>query len=257
VRSGAGGHEAQFLKAMFMARTKNNSKSGGRRANKKNQSTKPEEAAAWRLVRAMNGLPNDKYINPTSASLNTMTAINPGIVLLNGVATGTTENTRIGRLVTHKRLKLDFQIFYSGLYYQAQSYRAYVVVETTALGSQIAPSQLFVETTSFYPWTQRDFTNRNNSRYLVLHDTGPFALQALPRASGVAAPYGAAGLPPVRNHTIDIPLNFQTDYARGTAGTIADIDTNSLYFVLVTDNTNAGDLYMNFSYLTRFNDHEN
>lgn len=242
---------------MFMARTKNNSKSGGRRANKKNQSSKPEEAAAWRLVRAMNNVPNDKYINPTTASLNTMTVTSPGVILLNGVAAGTGENARIGRLVTHKRLNMAINIFYSGLYYQAQSYRMYVVVETTALGSQLAPSQFFVDSTNFYPWSMRDFTNRNNSRYLVLHDSGPFSLQALPRASGVTAPYGAAGLPPVRNHVIDIPLNFQTDYSRGSAGTVADIDTNSLYFILVTDNATAGDLYMNFEYLTRFNDHEN
>lgn len=36
-----------------------------------------------------------------------------------------------------------------------------------------------------------------------------------------------------------IPLNFETDYSLGTAGTVADISKNSLYFILMsTDNTN-------------------
>jgi hypothetical protein len=202
----------------------------------------------------MNGVPNDKYINPTATSLNTLTVTAPGIVLLNGVAGGTTENTRVGRLVMHKHLTVDMNLNYAGAYYQSVNYRVYVFVETTALGSQIAPSQVFVDSTNFPPWVQRDFTNRNNSRYLCLHDSGAFSLMAAPRASGVTAPFGASGLPYLRNHHIDIPLNFQTDYSRGTAGTIADIDSNSLYLVVVNDNPTGGDLTMYFSFLTRFND---
>jgi hypothetical protein len=238
---------------MLIARTKKNSKTGQSRAGK-SRDTKPEEAGAWRLVKAMRG-PNDKYINPTDASLNTLTLTTPGIVLLNGVALGTGENARIGRLVTHKRLQLDVNLNYFGsIYYQSINYRVYVFVENTALGSQIAPSQVFVEPTNFRPWTQRDFTNRNNSRYLCLYDSGCHALACAPKASGVTAPFGSTGLPYLRNHHIDIPLNFQTDYSRGTAGTIADIDTNSLYLVVLTDNPTAGDLSMYFNYLTRFND---
>jgi len=202
----------------------------------------------------MNSVNNDKYINPVVASVNTLTAALPGLILLNGVAQGTSENARIGRLVTHKRLTLDINMNYQGLYYQAINYRVYVFVETTALGSQIAPAQIFVDPATFLPWSQRDHTNRNSSRYLCLYDSGAHALAAPPRASGVAAPFGSSGLPYLRNHHIDIPLNFQTDYSRGNAGTIADIDTNSLYCVVVNDNATGGDLTMYYSFLTRFND---
>jgi hypothetical protein len=206
------------------------------------------------MVKSMNGGPNDKYLNPAIASLSTMTVTAPGIILLNGLAQGSSENQRVGRLVMNKRLEMDVNLNYAGLYYQAISYRLYVFVETSALGSQIAPSQVFVDGSTFAPWSQRNMTSRNPSRYLCLYDSGSFALMSSPRASAVTAPFGAAGSPFVRNHHIDIPLNFQTDYSRGTAGVVADIDSNSLYFMLLTDNATAGDLTMYFSYLTRFND---
>lgn len=226
--------------------------SGARITNESNAAT-AENFSALRLMKSMKG-PNNKYINAIQNSLqsSSVTITNPYVALLNGVVQGTTENTRIGRLTTNKWLDLDLDIYgTSSLVGQSSLIRAYVIAETTALGSALAPSQFFIDSTNFAPISQRDRTNRNASRYVVLWDSKPMNLGGLPAAGSTAS----TGISPAeRVFSVHIPLNFQTDYSRGNAGTVADIDTNSIHLMVVTDNGTANAVVVYGAWTLCFND---
>ncbi len=180
---------------------------------------------------------------------------NPSLTLLNGVAQGTGENARVGRLCKMNWLDINVTIYAAQGFLGASSVRSFIVAETTALGSALAPSQFFVDTTNFTPNSQRDRTNRNASRYVVLWDSGPKVIGGLSVASGQTAPVNpGAGQPCVQNFSIHLPLNFFTDYSRGSAGTVADIDTNSLYLMIVSDTGTANNLAATGGFTTCFSD---
>lgn len=200
-----------------------------------------ENRAALSFVKGMKG-PNHKYINGVYNSIVLApTSAAPGLFLLNGVATGNTEITRVGRLTKNEWLNLDLSVYSTTAYDGALGIRIYVVVETTALGSALAPAQFFVDAAVFASWSQRDRTNRNASRYVVLWDSGSFPIGGLRDVTAAANTYATVSgtAPTEREFNIHIPLNFYTDYSRGVAGTIADIDTNSLYLLVVQDSANS------------------
>jgi len=184
--------------------------------------------------------PNNKYINSTYTGINLSTTITaPGLLCLNAVAQGTSENSRIGRLARMKWLDIDFEIYQGSTNVpDFVTYRVYIVVETTALGSALAPAQFFVDNTNFTALSQRDRTNRNASRYVVLWDSKPKHLGTIPSsAAGTNAwsPVVGCMQPGVSSYSLHLPLEFTSDYSRGNAGTISDIDTNSLYLLVVSD----------------------
>jgi len=243
-------------------------KKQGRRSGRKNQRAKrgvpsssteanartTENFAALSLVRAPKG-PNNKYINTVYNAIQAYAvAATPILQCLNAVAQGTTENTRVGRLAKMKWVDLDL-LAYCTTIAETSSYRIYVVAESTALGSALSPSQFFLDASTFTVTSQRDRTNRNASRYVVFWDSGPHTVGGATAASGQTAPvvYGA-GQPNVRVHSRHINLGFSTDYSRGNAGTVADIDTNSLYVMIVTDQTTASTLGVVGGYTLCFND---
>jgi len=238
-------------------RGRKNSRQGIPRSVPEYRANTAENRAALQITKSMKG-PNNKYIVSLFGAIGlTPVAATPGLQCLNGVGQGTNENTRIGRLAKMKWLDLDiFMLLNTNASTTAPtSMRAYVVVETSALGSALAPSQFFVDAATFTPTSQRDRVNRNASRYVVLWDSGPVVLAAPTIASGVAAPAVlGAGLPCEKDFSIHIPLDFSTDYSRGNAGTIADIDTNSLYLMVVTDTTTASSAFCEGAWTLCFND---
>lgn len=198
---------------------------------------------------------NLKYINTTlGGGLTATSVINsaPVITLLNGVAPGTTENTRIGAQCRLKWLDLNLHIAVGNLA-DCFGVRAYVVVETSALGSALAAAQFFVDAASFTHMSQRDLTGRNASRYCVLWDSGPMILGGLPTASATSVVLGA-GQPAAFAIAKRIALNFDTNYCRGIAGTIADIDTNSMHLVVVTENTTVNGVAAEATWTVAFSD---
>jgi hypothetical protein len=244
-------------------------KKNGRRSNKTSrkasvpsavseyQANTAENRAALRMVKASKG-PNNKYINSLYTFVNgvNITNTSPLTSCLNGVAQGTSENTRVGRLCKMKWLDLDMNVNAINGSITTQnvpSYRAYIVVETTALGSQIQPAQFFVDSTVFEPMSQRDRTNRNASRYVVLWDSKPQML-CTASATGSGTQNSMAAGPPVRWHSLHIPLDFDVDYSRGNAGTYADIDTNALHLLVVTDDATSNHIYVDAAYTLCFND---
>jgi len=230
---------------------KSNSKRGNRKAgdrsSKNARSVAPQllveapDRAALKIMKGLKG-PNEKYIQTTlatgiSGGAPTLTA--PTIQCVNAVAQGTSENTRIGRLCRMKWIDINMQLF-STSNAGTQCVRWYLIVETTALGSGIAPSQFLLDAANFSPLSQRDRTNRNASRYVVIYDSGIHVLGGSSFASGQTAPVvTGAGQPGERDWSLRIPLGFDTDYSRGNAGTIADIDTNALSLLILSDDGNS------------------
>jgi len=218
-----------------------------------------ESRAALKIARSVGG-PNNKYINSVynGVTLAFATTTAPYIFLLNGVAQGTSENTRVGRLTKNRWLDLNLVMYANSNLTtngQVAAMRFYIVVETTALGSAISASQFFLDSTTFTPTSQRDRTNRNPSRFVVLYDSKAHLLGGSSQASGQVAPViPGAGQPMQRNFDIHLPLDFQTDYSRGNAGTVADIDSNSLYLVGVTDCASTSCVYYYGGYTLCFND---
>jgi len=213
-----------------------------------------ENMDALRIVRAFKG-PNNKYINSAfNAIASTFSLTTPYSVLLNGVAQGTTENTRIGRLAKMRWVDIDFSI-YQNATFDASDVRIYVVAESTALGSAISAAQFFVDATQFSSTSQRDRTNRNASRYVVLWDSGPLTIGPTSLASGQTAPAViGAGQPTSIARSLHLPLGFSTDYSRGNAGNVGDIDTNSLHLLCVTDQTTAASVGIVGGWTLCFND---
>lgn len=203
-----------------------------------NRANTAENRAARSMLNATKG-PNNKYINTTINAIALQPTITaPGLYCLNAVAQGTSENTRIGRLARMNWIDLDLDCFLTQSNSPAfYGVRLYIVAESTALGSALAPAQFFVDNTNFGHTSQRDRTNRNPSRYVVLWDSGPFALgNVVASASGTTVWATNPGTAPTdRMFSFHLPLGFSTDYSRGNAGTIADIDTNSLYLMAVSD----------------------
>lgn len=225
-----------------------------RQAGPEGSARTAENMAALKMVKSSKG-PNNKYINGLYTAINLApTLTSPGLLCLNAVGQGTSENTRIGRLARHKWLDIDFTVEIAAAESGPTNLRVYIVVETTALGSAFAPAQFFVDNTNFSPNSQRDRTNRNASRYVVLFDSRTFCLGGLPYTSGLTAPATTGVLPSARPFNLHLPLNFSTDYSRGNSGTITDIDTNSLYLVVLSDDGNANHSTAIGSYTLCFND---
>jgi len=152
-------------------------------------------------------------------------------------------------------LDIDFQVEMVPNTSEANAaVRAFIIVETTALGSAFAPQQFFVDNATFPPIAQRDRTNRNASRYVVLWDSGIFGIGNPRYNNGTTTMVAAGGgLPSLKGFSQHIPLNFTTDYSRGNAGTYADIDTNSLWLV-VTSDCSTTDLNVFGAWTTCFTD---
>lgn len=164
----------------------------------------------------------------------------PFIQLLNGIAEGADETTRIGDLLRIVGLEMNIHFFNNNATILTPSaVRVLLVQEKTALGSAVAMAQLFNSATPS-PWDVRNVTTRDNSRYIIHHDQ-TFSLGPSVVATANATPpinYSGA-IPNELQLNIDKKLNFVTDYSRGNSGTITDIDTNSLYLVILSDATPA------------------
>jgi len=222
------------------------------------QARTSENIAALRMNRAMRG-PNHKYINSVYNAIfsSTLTTTAPYIVCLNAVALGTSENQRIGRLTKNRWLDLDLDIFTSNAgssQWFSLGVRIYLLVETTALGSVPSASQFLLDSSTFTPTSQRDRTNRNAARFIVLWDSRPFVLGENPNASGLVYPSNTGVGPIEKFYSLHLPLDFNTDYSRGSAGTYADIDTNALSLLVITDHGTSGDVIVQGGYTLCFDD---
>jgi len=236
-------------------RGRKNSRQTNARATSIQATVEAPDRAALKIMRGLKG-PNEKYIQTTlsnGVAAGAPTLTGPIVQALNVVAQGTSENTRIGRLCKMKWIDINLQAFAVSSH-NIETIRWYLIVETTALGSNLAPAQFLIDSANFSPISQRDRTNRNASRYVVIYDSGPQTLGGSAIASGLTSPAViGAGTPNERDWSLRIPLGFDTDYSRGNAGTIADIDTNALTLLVLSDD-NVTNVTVNATWTIAFSD---
>lgn len=155
--------------------------------------------------------------------LTTLTGIQqtvPYTQLLNPLAQGTTDSTRLGKEVTYKMIDLRIYLGIATNAFRAQSvFRVILVKERPSLGGSLSLNSLLGTNTpqsiSVYNFDNRDWKSRFTVYYDQVH-----------RVDGIVFS---------KSLRIKKKLNFTTNYARGNAGDVTDIDSNSLWLVILTD----------------------
>lgn len=186
-------------------------------------------------------LSEPKYVQSGTNYASTFVNATPQFTLLNGITTGTTNITRLGSKLKWRYVDIRMLIRGGSPLDVPKAYRLYLVREDTALGSAIQASQLFSDSTPD-ALSQYNYTTRNvNHRFKIYKDSGPRVIG--PNFIDYTSVNGSTAAHK-SEHFLHwrVKLNFITDYSRGTAGTVADIDTNSLYLITTTDNSVASDL---------------
>lgn len=161
----------------------------------------------------------DKIVSQTIASTNITSGV-PFTLLLNGLSQGTTVGTRLGNKCRFS--SIDMRLYFyntTNTFSNDNIFRVILVKEKPALGAAISLNSLLGSATpivtALYEDTNRDFKHRfkilMDRSYNMWDNTG-FCQRMI---------------------HIRKRLNFITNYARGNAGTIADIDVNSLYLVVI------------------------
>lgn len=152
----------------------------------------------------------------------TLVHANPLQYLLNGLTLGTSAARRIGDKARFKFLELRTTInrndAVAGNSYNA-AVRMVVFLQRLPGGVADAP---FGAATPYVDGTFDLQTQAFKRRFVILRDH-TFNLSAGARST--------------KNIITKIPLRFSTDYSLGNAGDITDIDSNALYFMLMTDAT--------------------
>lgn len=191
-------------------------------------------------VNIINRSIEDKYIN--SSVTGTALAVSlPYTTCLNTLSQGTSLTSRLGNETHFKMLRMKLYFYNTvNTFSNDNIFRILLIREKPQLGSAISLNSLFGSATpntwSLFENTNRDFKNR----FFILHDS-------------------THNLWDNRNFlqkqiTINKKLNFNTNYARGNAGTVADIDTNGLHLVVISAKVATTIKYFSYEYELTFED---
>jgi len=146
------------------------------------------------------------------------------LTLLNGMAQGTTASTRIGRKITIKSIQWRFDCATStNTTWTANRYM--IVQDMQPNGATAAFADIYDNAT---PSTLRNISNM--ARFRVLFDSDEFIMVGDNGGVGVSN-YDVDSL--ATAHKGYIKCNIPVQYNAGTAGTVADITTNAVYFVTI------------------------
>jgi hypothetical protein len=178
------------------------------------------------VARDLNSL--RRFVNAEMHYLDTVqTAVNVSstttFVLLNGMQTGDTSMTRTGQSI--KMDRTDFRFYLTGNITAVQvSCRLIIVIDKQANGAIFADTALLNAATTVSPYAVG-----GQMRFQVLYDQ-TFALST-------AGPLNVC-------QCVTIPTNQHVEYNTGNAGTVADINSNSLYLLMLSDQaTNVPIIY--------------
>lgn len=172
--------------------------------------------------------------------------------MLNPLSQGTSESNRIGDKARMRHLTLKVYVGSASALTVPTTVQVLVVREKTTLGSALSPTQYFDSSTPSPTNWQRNVLTRDPDRYVTLYDSG-FKVLGLSEFSSAALNKDFSS-PSLMQMMCDIPLDFVTDYSRGNAGTVNDIDTNGLNMVVFTSNTTANGVFVNYSYTLDYSD---
>lgn len=172
--------------------------------------------------------------------------------MLNPLSQGTSESNRVGDKARMRHLMLKVYFGSASALTTPTSVQVLVVREKTTLGSALSPSQFFDSSTPSPTNWQRNVLTRDPDRFVTLYDSG-FRVLGLSEFSNATLNKDFSS-PSIMQCLCDIPLDFVTDYSRGNAGTVADIDTNGLNMVVITSNTTANGVFANYAYTLSYSD---
>lgn len=182
----------------------------------------------------------DKYIGNVILNQNIIQTA-PYTYCLNVLQQGTSLTTRLGNEVYMKYLRLKMYLYNTA---NAFSYdnmiRIVIVREVPQLGSAISLNSLF-GVANPYPYTLYENQNRDfKHRFKIVYDRTYNLWDNNNLFQRVI--------------TINKKLGFTTNYARGNAGTVADIDTNGLHLVVFSQKGTVGVTYITYEYEITFED---
>lgn len=174
----------------------------------------------WRGVPGRRG--ELKYIDVLNAQDTSATGV---LVLLNGLAPGTGASQRIGKKCHFRSFLLRMNLGSnagSGTLFQGYV-RVMVFLDTQANATAPTVAQLLETVTASSPMNMD-----NRDRFRVLHDSShPLDQTAWSSSS-------------VRFMKVFKKLNVTTIYNNGTAGTVADITSGSIYLLTIAEQAGAG-----------------
>lgn len=197
--------------------------------------------------------PEHKHIQLSTTNLTTnLVNSTPQISALNLLSQGTGESNRIGDKARMRHINLKMYFGSTSSLTVPTTVQVMVVREKTALGSALSPSQFFDSATPSPVAWQRNVLTRDPDRYIVNYDS-KFKVLGLSEFSSASLNKDFS-TPSICQFECDIPLDFVTDYSRGNAGTVNDIDTNALNLVVFTSNTTANAIFATYSYTLTYSD---
>jgi len=147
----------------------------------------------------------------------------PVLLLLNGMAQGTTASTRIGRRINIKSIQWMFDTE-SSTTSVWNGFRYMIIQDTQANAATPAFTDIYDVA---QPTTFRNVSNM--PRFKVLFDSKEvLSVGPTPGAGGVPGSDTIATV-----HQGYLKVNIPVQFNVGVAGTVADIQTNALYFVMI------------------------
>jgi hypothetical protein len=175
------------------------------------QSIKGKRSPKLRVTRLPRFAPEMKVVD-----VNVSLAANNGgaILLLNGVQPGTALNQRVGRQIQMRSLKYHLTAAVTAATGVDQIHRVLIVLDAQPNGAALAYTDVLNGGQS----SQVNISNQK--RFTILYDERLY-LNASGEPDSARLIDGSIGM-----HTI-------VQYNAGTAGTVADIATNSLYMIVL------------------------
>jgi len=166
-----------------------------------------------------------KELNFVDTNVNSTFSTTGQVVLLNGMAQGTSASTRIGRKILMKSLEWKFRLLVEAGA-TTNLIRYAIVVDHQSNGAAPAITDIY---DSVNPTALRNISNK--ARFTVLYDSGLITM--IGNTTTVAV--GLEQLGSEGYKRINIPVQYNV----GTAGTVGDIQTNGL-FLITMGSTGAG-----------------
>lgn len=185
-----------------------------------------------KLTKVVRQLDTDTGFETVTQSVATQVALTtPQILLLNALTKGDNKDNRQGNDAYMQSITLRISVWLTGsAYVQNTPVRCILVRDKVSAGQTILLTGLLgsgnPNTFNNYNHDTRDW----NKHYKVYWDQ-TYTLD------------GAQAYQ--RDIVVTKRLGYRADYARGNAGTVADIDTGALYLIMIT---NAGTTIVNYMY---------
>jgi hypothetical protein len=199
-----------------------------RRGRRQRSRSVPRPPSATAIVRASH---EPKNLDESNSSA--MSTASGTLVLLNAITQGVTGNTRTGRQVQLEHLRLNM-LFYSNTAIDQDAYRIIVFIDKESRGAAPVVGDLLTNTTVGVSGAVLSSHNFDNvpSRFKILADE---MIVNQPTVSISAT--NAAWNQPYQHRLYHIKLKTVVHYYNTSAGTVADIDSNALFFLIYGVNT--------------------